>query len=158
MLSVASPAGAKATKIVGTSRCADATGDGQGADLATTVLTADKRGLLTIIWETPVLPNPTDSGRYVLMAGPKGNPAYQIGLKVSGNTVTKFVFNFHTNKQRNLNTAARIGDQGSTLTVPLSALPNLGKHPTWAASLTSGDVDADRCPEGALATVTFGKP
>jgi hypothetical protein len=50
-----------------------------------------------------------------------------------------------------------IGDRGSTLIVPLSALPGLGKHPAWASTISAGGKDADRCPEGALETVTFGK-
>jgi hypothetical protein len=118
MLAVASPAGAKATKIVGTSRCVDATNDGQGAELATTVLTADKRGLLTIIWETPTPPSATDSGRYVIIAGPKGSPAYQIGLKISGGTLAKYVFDFGTNKQRNLSTASRCQHRPKTDPLP----------------------------------------
>lgn len=156
VFAVANPASAKTTKLRGVSKCVDATGDGQGADLGTTTLTADNKNLLTVRWETPVpLSGPGEVEWLMDIAGPKGKPAYEIGLKRNGNTVTKFLFNISTNRNTKLTTAANITDQGAALVVPLSKLPGLGKHPTWYVTLIMGGRHVDACPAGALETVKF---
>lgn len=69
----------------------------------------------------------------------------QMGLKSIGSEIVRFVFDFNSAEQTNLDSAYSIGSERATLTVPASAIPGLPDEFDFTAALNVNGSDIAQC-------------
>jgi len=146
-------------KVSGSSECADPARDVRGAqpglDLTKVILRSDG-AVLTVTYElSGALPAaPADGASWVVTVQGDGGGIYQLGLKLVGREVFRFVADLGASRQENLPPTYTAENGRLVVAFPLSSLRAIGVGFSWKAATTFAGADVDRCPESGQ--VRFG--
>lgn len=139
--------------------CTDPAGDATGgADLVKVSLGVDG-SMLTATYELggDVGPAPDGASWVILVKQGAGDEfeSYQLGLKIVGDEVSRFLFDFGASKQQNFDTPYSADGRRVVASFPVSALGRLRGEFSWSAVTTFAGDDADQCPAEGTAAFTL---
>lgn len=144
------------TKASGPSECPDPARDVPGAqpgsDITKVTLRSDGM-TLSVTYDLSGMPTaPADGASWILKVQVDGGGTYQLGLKLVGREVFRFVFDFG-GKQENLSPTYTAESGRLLVAFPLASFRAVGKNFSWSATTTYAGKDIDDCPENG--TVRF---
>lgn len=113
--------------------------------LENATIEASGDGVATTFTWSGVVPQDRTVLWSVTVVSHDGGIVRQLGYKlIPGDRPVRYVFDFHANRQANLDPEAHLRDQELRATFPASALDGLGDDWRWHATLTIDGADVGR--------------
>lgn len=143
-----------ATKASGPSECTDpardVAGTQPGSDITKVTLRSDGT-TLSATYDLSGMPTaPADGASWILKVQVEGGGNYQLGLKLVGQEVFRFVFDFGAARQENLSPTYTAEDNRLLVTFPLASFRAAGKNFSWSTTTTYAGRDVDDCPDDGM--------